>query len=171
MEQSPTIVRVLFVCLGNICRSPMAQAAFQRLINDHNVQGSFLVESAGTSSAHEGEDFHPETQRVARQRELPLVGKSRPVEYDDLLCFDYVVAMDSENHAHLRNLDETDSHREKILLLRQFSRDFPGDLDVPDPYYGGPEGFDHVYEIVLDGCKGLLTYLTLRHGLRPYETE
>ena len=149
-------IKILFVCLGNICRSPMAQAVFQGIIDDASLTEYFLLDSAGTSANHEGEAYHRETQRVCRDHSLILRGASRPVLYPDLEEFDYIVAMDSSNYQDLLALDAKGMHEKKISRLLDFSSLGPAhDFDVPDPYFGGPKGFDQVYEIILDGCLGL----------------
>jgi protein-tyrosine phosphatase len=154
-------ISVLFVCLGNICRSPMADAVFQQLVIDEGLGDRFVVDSAGTGAWHLGQPPHPGT---LEQLELHGIDGSklqaRQVSRFDLDHFDYVVAMDDENLAGLKML-ATDHHAEVTLLLSH--TDEFNELEVPDPYYAG--GYDRVYELVLAGCTGLLDHIREVEGI------
>lgn len=152
-------IRVLFVCLGNICRSPVAEGVFVHLCREAGVEARFHVDSAGTGSWHVGEAPDARVLEVASRRGISLRGHARSVRPEDLAEFDLILAMDREN---LRNLEKERARfggSARIALLREFDPEPPGDLDVPDPYYGGPGGFDLVFEMVHRSCGALLEEL------------
>ncbi len=155
--------RVLFVCLGNICRSPLAEGVFRHLVRDEGLEDRFEADSAGTGAWHVGEDPDPRSQSVADKHGISLQGPARQVEPADFVRFDLVLAMDEDN---LRNLDSLRDGNASADLrrLREFDPEAEGDLDVPDPYYGGPRGFDRVYEMVERSCRTLLDELTSEAG-------
>jgi protein-tyrosine phosphatase len=146
---------VCFVCLGNICRSPTAEGVFQHLVNKNGFSSLLEVDSAGTAAYHVGEPANSKSRLIAEQNGVTLNSKARKFEYPDLEYFDLVIAMDKENHRDLLRLDRKGQFRDKIFLLRDFDP-VPGDGEVPDPYYGGLNGFELVYEIVLRSCESLL---------------
>lgn len=148
-------ISVLFVCLGNICRSPLAEGVFLRLVREEELGHRFHVDSAGTGAYHVGESPDPRSADVARRNGIELRGAAREVEPSDFETFDYVLAMDRSN---LRNLESLGGVTESasLHLLREFDPDADGDLDVPDPYYGGPGGFDRIYEMIDRSCRVLL---------------
>jgi len=157
--------RVLFVCLGNICRSPTAEGVLRRLITDADLEGAVVVDSAGTAGWHEGDPPDRRSQSEARGRGVDLSGlRGRQVRAHDFERFDLLLAMDAENLRDLLDLAPDDAARAKVRLLREFdpAAVAAGDLDVPDPYYGGPDGFAHVYDAVEAACRGLLATLTER---------
>jgi protein-tyrosine phosphatase len=176
---APGRTRVLFVCLGNICRSPLAEGVFLHLVREAGLDGRFEVDSAGTGDWHVGERPDARAVAVARRHGVELPSRARQVTADDLDTFDHVLAMDRENLRDLRRLARAGA-RADIRLLRAHdpSRRTSGDDrrvlapgssraadhddhdDVPDPYYGGPSGFDLVYEMVFRSCEALLQELT-----------
>jgi protein-tyrosine phosphatase len=151
-------VRVLFVCLGNICRSPTAEGVMRTLVLEAGLAGTIQVESAGTGSWHVGSPPDPRASAAARSRGIALEGAARQVREEDFKDFDLVVAMDSSNLRELRGLASGEEERSKVRLLREFDPASAGaeDLDVPDPYYGAPGGFDEVLDLVQAACQGLL---------------
>ncbi|MBM4182999.1 MAG: low molecular weight phosphotyrosine protein phosphatase [Gemmatimonadetes bacterium] len=153
--------RVLFVCLGNICRSPLAEGVFLHLVREAGLDHRFEVDSAGTCDWHVGERPDARATAVARKHGVELPSRARQVTPDDLDTFDHVLAMDRENLRDLRRLARA-SARANIRLLRAHDAAAAGeaDRDVPDPYYGGPSGFDLVYEMVHRSCAALLAELT-----------
>ncbi len=157
MQAEP--VRVLFVCLGNICRSPMAEAVFRSLVRDEGLEHRFEIDSAGTSDYHEGEPPDARAREVASARGITLTGRSRPIREGDLHRFDYVLVMDGENLRDVGRLAERAGHADKVRRLREFDPEAGGELDVPDPYYGGREGFERVQEMLERACGGLLEHI------------
>jgi protein-tyrosine phosphatase len=150
------MVKVLFVCMGNICRSPMAEGVFYKLVNEAGLEKRIVIDSAGTHSYHVGNAPDPRAQSILRnQRGIDISGlRGRQVADADFDKFDYILAMDSSN---LNNLKRRASarHHNKIHLMLSYSRKYPN-LDVPDPYYGGADGFNEVLAMVEDGSRGLL---------------
>ena len=143
-------MRLLFVCLGNICRSPTAEGVMRRLVRDAGLDGRIEIDSAGTGAWHVGSPPDDRATEAARRRGVTLEGAARRVEPEDFERFDLIVAMDRENLADLLSLAPDEEARAKVRLLRG------PDLDVPDPYYGGPGGFDVVLDQVEAACRVLL---------------
>lgn len=152
-------IKVLFVCLGNICRSPMAEAVFRSVVRDDGTADRFEIDSAGTSGYHEGEAPDARAQEVARRRGITLTGRSRPITDDDLERFDYVIVMDANNLRDVSALAERVNPDAEVHLLREFDPEAHGDLDVPDPYYGGEAGFEQVQDMIERSCVGLLEHI------------
>ena len=148
--------RILFVCLGNICRSPTAEAVMRHLVKQRGLDDRIHVDSAGTGGWHAGNPPDARSASVGAKRGIPLSGKARQVTTEDFDDFDFIVAMDRTNRDDLRALAPSLAARNKIHLLRDFSPAGAKDADVPDPYYGGPQGFDQVFDICLQACDGLL---------------
>lgn len=151
--------RILFVCLGNICRSPLAEGIFRHLATEAGLDGRFEVDSAGTGAWHVGEPPDRRSLGVARKNGVTLEGRARQVEPEDFAAFDLLVAMDRDNLRQLEALRDRVGGGTPIRLLREFDPEAGGDLEVPDPYYGGPDGFDRVYEMVHRSCMTLLEAL------------
>lgn len=159
---SDPTVSILFVCLGNICRSPLAEGVMEELLAAEELSGRVRVDSAGTGAYHVGESPDSRSVDVARRNGIQLSGSARQVREEDLNAFDYVIAMDRSN---LRNLERLGEGQASVHLLREFDPESPDDEDVPDPYYGGPGGFDRVYGMVDRSCRGLLERVRSDHGL------
>ena len=161
MPPKPT--RVLFVCMGNICRSPLAEGVFLSLVRARGLEGHYHVDSAGTGGWHAGEGPDVRSVEVAHKNGVTLEGYARQVKSDDFEDFDWVIAMDRQNLRDLRPFAPPPRDRAThIHLLREFDTS-PGDQEVPDPYYGGPDGFDDVFGMVQRSCAALLDHLeTLR---------
>ena len=152
------MIKLCFVCLGNICRSPTAEGIMKALVSKFSLENSIEVDSAGTGAWHSGEKADPRSRAVAQTRGLDLTSRSRQFKSEDFSEFDYVLAMDNSNLQNLRALaDETSST--KLFLLRSFDPQSPKSADVPDPYYGGPRGFEDVFDICEAACTGLLHYI------------
>lgn len=159
------MVRVCFVCLGNICRSPTAEGVMAHLLAEEGLSDAVAIDSAGTSAYHVGESPDRRSTATAKRRGIRLEGASRQFVKSDFARFEYVVAMDLSNRQNLLSLAPDDAARAKVSLLRDFDPDSPSNSEVPDPYYGGPDGFDVVLDICLAGCRGLLDHLRREHGL------
>lgn len=150
--------RILFVCLGNICRSPLAESVFRHLARERGVDGDFEIDSAGTSGYHAGDPPDARSVATARARGIEVDGRSRALRPDDLTRFDYVIAMDAENLAEVERLRSRAAGDVRVHRLREW--DPAGEeMDVPDPYYGGPNGFERVHELVERSCAALLDHL------------
>ncbi len=154
---------VLFVCLGNICRSPLAEGVFRHLAEERGVDDRFVIDSAGTGAWHAGSPPDERSVLVASEHGITLEGSARPVTPEDLERFDVILAMDSENLQDLERLADGSRTRARLHLLREFDPEADR-LDVPDPYYGGYRGFENVYRMVRRACEGLLDELTERTG-------
>lgn len=150
--------RLLFVCLGNICRSPTAEGVMRSIVAARGLQDRVSIDSAGTGSWHIGDAPDSRATAAARSRGIPLVGAARQVRPSDFEEFDLLLAMDAANARDLRRLAPDEQAAAKVRLLREFDPASAGleDLDVPDPYYGGEEGFEHVLDLVQAACAGLL---------------
>ncbi|TVP55964.1 MAG: low molecular weight phosphotyrosine protein phosphatase [Gemmatimonadales bacterium] len=151
---------VLFVCLGNICRSPLAEGVFEHLAGDAGLQDELRIDSAGTGSWHIGDPPDPRSIEVAQRHGVELKSRGRQVSASDFREFDLILAMDRSNLQELQQIrDELteDEATAELRLFREFDPEAHGDLEVPDPYFGGPGGFDTVYAMVLRGCRELLT--------------
>lgn len=156
------MVRVLFVCLGNICRSPTAEGVFRQLLAREGLETGVDVDSAGTAAYHVGEPPDERAREAALRRGVDLSAiRGRRAEPEDLERFDYVLAMDRENHEHL--LAIAGGHGHKVRLLMEYSRRFDVE-EVPDPYYGGANGFERVLDMIEDASEGLLRELRRRHS-------
>lgn len=150
--------RVLFVCLGNICRSPAAEIIFRKLVDDAGRADDFNIDSAGTIGHHQGAPPDPRMSDALERNGFTVQGRSRKIEAADLENFDLIVTMDESNLTDVRRLDPTGRLHPKIRPLVSFCRTHD-DLRVPDPYYGGQRGFDHVISLLGDGCGGILEEL------------
>lgn len=159
-----TRIKVLFICLGNICRSPLGEGVFLHLVKKAGLEQAFLIDSAGTSGYHDGEDYHIESRRVARDRGVALQGVSRKLIAADLDEFDYLIAMDSSNYQNILSLDTDGKSAPKVFRLLDLADDIDI-VDVPDPYYGGPDGFDLVFDYIESGCRGLLEKIRAERNL------
>ncbi|MDX2097556.1 MAG: low molecular weight protein-tyrosine-phosphatase [Leptolyngbyaceae cyanobacterium bins.59] len=147
--------RLLFVCLGNICRSPAAENIMNYLLEKENLTNQVACDSAGTSSYHIGSPPDRRMTAAARQRGIGMQGQARQFQRSDFESFDLILAMDQENYRNILALDPTGQYRDKVCLMCDFCVTHTT-REVPDPYYGGPEGFDRVIDLLTDACGGLL---------------
>jgi protein-tyrosine phosphatase len=150
--------KLLFVCLGNICRSPSAENIMNHLIEQRGLQDKIICDSAGTSSYHIGSPPDRRMSAAATKRGIKMQGRARQFTRDDLEEFDLILAMDRDNYQGIVYLDRGSKHRDKVKLMCDFCRDHSLE-EVPDPYYGGPEGFNQVIDLLFDACEGLLDHL------------
>ena len=165
---TPRPMKVLFVCSGNICRSPLAEAIFTHLAREAGALSRFSVDSAGTHDYHEGERADPRTRRVGTSHGIEVTSIAREVRPSDFAEFDLILAMDRGHRRELLSRSPA-AHRHKIEMMRAYDR--PGaDPDVPDPYYGGLEGFEGMYDILSVCCRNLLASLPSREQAPPPAT-
>ena len=157
-------VKVLFVCMGNICRSPTAQGVFEKLVNEHALAEQILIDSAGTHAYHIGEVPDARASAAALRRGIDLsTQRARRVSPADFELFDYVLAMDSSNYADLSELCMPEQNP-KLRLFLEFAS-VPGTTEVPDPYYGGATGFERVLDLIEEASAGLLETIRRQHGM------
>lgn len=157
-------VKVLFVCMGNICRSPTAEAVFRRYVEQAELAAHIHIDSAGTHDYHIGAGPDPRTQQAARQRGYDMSKlRGRQVEAADFARFDYVLAMDHANLSILERLRPRDAQSHLGLFLEFAAHHV--EREVPDPYYGGADGFERVLDMVEDAAAGLLQHIRRQHML------
>lgn len=155
-----TMVKVLFVCLGNICRSPLAEAIFNQKIKQHGLTHKFKSDSCGTSDYHIGELPDERTISCAQNHGIPINHRARQINRFDIRDFDYLLVMDYSNKSNVEEfIKKHNMSHDKIYLIREF-QDEADSLVVPDPYYGGMEAFESVYQILDDAIDQFLQVLT-----------
>lgn len=152
-------IRILFVCLGNICRSPAAEGVMRSIVESHREEKRFELDSAGLYSGHAGEQPDRRMRIHAIQRGYSLIHASRPVRESDFDDFDLIVAMDHSNYDRLRDLAPTPEDENKIVMMTDFCQQHPNATYVPDPYYEGAEGFEIVLDLLEDACLSLFDQL------------
>ena len=156
------MVKVLFVCMGNICRSPTAHGVFQEFVQREGLTGVIAVDSAGTHAYHIGEQPDRRAQATALRRGVDLGSqKARRVAANDFVEFDYILAMDRDNYTQLAAQCPSE-HRQKVQLFMEYAPEL-GYEEVPDPYYGGPQGFEQVFDMVEAAALGLMGTIKLTH--------
>ena len=157
-------IGVLFVCIGNICRSPTAEGIFQKLASEAGHFENFHVDSAGMSNYHIGSPAHSTSRKAAEKRGYELLSRARQFETNDFDQFDYILPMDESNYVPMERMARSESDMQKIVrfisLCKSFNKEY---ADVPDPYYGGREDFDHVIDVCEEGCKELFDTIVQKH--------
>lgn len=156
----PAIQSILFVCWGNICRSPSAENMMRHLLDQAGLS-NIRCDSAGTISAHQGNPPDPRMTAAGRRRGLPMTGQARGVALSDFSDFDLILAMDHSNYQDLSHMAPSEEARGKIRLFCDYCQ-LSDTNEVPDPYYGGPQGFEDVLDLLEDGCSGILE--AIRNG-------
>jgi protein-tyrosine phosphatase len=159
------MIRLCFVCLGNICRSPTAEGVMAHLVAQAGLGEHFQIESAGTAGYHVGEPPDRRTVATAHTHGVTLPSRAQQWKSTDFARFDLVLAMDTDNRADLLRSAPDDEARDRVLLLRDFEPGAGPDASVPDPYYGEQAGFEEVFQICQAACAGLLSVLRKQHGL------
>jgi protein-tyrosine phosphatase len=159
------MVRVCFVCLGNICRSPTAAGVMRHLVRQAGLEAEIQVDSAGTIAYHAGEPPDRRAQQAARARGMRLSGSARKFSRGDWSRFDYVLAMDRDNYDDLAATAPAGAVGTRLRMLRSFDPASGPTDPVPDPYYGGEHGFDDVLDLCEAACRGLLDHLRREHGI------
>lgn len=160
------MIKVLFVCMGNICRSPTAHGVFESQVNKQGLVADIEVDSAGTHAYHVGEPPDQRASQTATKRGYDLSYiRARRVEMSDFEYFDYILAMDEDNYSILMSM-APNPNKNKVKLFLEYA---PGrnETEVPDPYYGGARGFEHVLNLVEDASQGLLEAIRDKHLLKP----
>ncbi len=152
------MTKILFVCLGNICRSSAAQTVFQQLVDEAGLADEYEVDSAGIISYHQGEPADPRMRAHAARRGYTITHLSRPIRTDDFLHFDLIIGMDDQNMDDLADRAPSVEAKRKICRMTDYCRLKQTD-HVPDPYYGGAQGFENVLDLLEDACAGLLNSL------------
>ena len=150
--------KILFICLGNICRSPMAEAVMRKLVKERGLEKEYEIDSAGLIRYHEGEGADPRMKFHAQRHGYLLTHISRPIKETDFDLFDLIVSMDDSNWDKLHRLAPSIEAETKIVRMTDYCQTHVID-HVPDPYYGGEQGFENVIEILEDACEGLLNTL------------
>lgn len=155
-------LKILFVCLGNICRSPLAEAIFKHKIRERGLENQVVVHSCGTANYHVGEPPDPRTIRNALKNGITIDHFGRQLSVRDLEEYDFILAMDKNNYANIMKLEHAKNHSHKIRLMRSFDLRSEGD-EVPDPYYGDETGFQQVFEILSHSTDSFIDYLEKGH--------
>lgn len=150
---------ICFVCLGNICRSPLAEGVFQALTNEKGLEDQIIIHSAGTGGWHVGASPDARMQATARKKGILLTSRAQQIQAGDIRRFDLIFAMDQSNLEAMEYLCSPEMAANKLRLFRSFDPEVDGNLDVPDPYYGKDDGFEHVFQIVHRTCPLILKYV------------
>jgi protein-tyrosine phosphatase len=155
-------VKVLFVCMGNICRSPTAQGVFQSLVNAEGLGGKVIIDSAGLHNSHSGDSPDLRSQSTARKHGVELANlRARQFLSEDFMNFDFLLAMDESNFAGMQRL-EPEQPRAQLSMMLEYSSQY-NQSEVPDPYYGD-DGFERVFDMIRDACTGLLKTIRQQHN-------
>ncbi|MEL7145818.1 MAG: low molecular weight protein-tyrosine-phosphatase [Bacteroidota bacterium] len=157
------MLNVLFVCLGNICRSPLAEAVFDQIVKEEGLSNHFKSDSCGTGGYHIGADPDPRSQEIARIKGVPMEHKARKFSPKDYENFDYIIPMDQANYHDI--VAVTGEKHPGLYLMRAFDEEAGSDEDVPDPYYGGSEGFRNVYNMLERSNRKFIAFLKEKHRL------
>ncbi len=156
MSHPPT--KILFVCMGNICRSPAAAGVMNHLLQQQNLRNQYLCDSAGTIGYHQGSPPDERMQLAAKQRGILLTSRARQFQRADFENFDLILTMDRQNYWDVLEQDPENHYQHKVKMMCEFCHTHRH-KEVPDPYYGGTEGFELVLDLLMDACAGLLAHL------------
>ncbi|XP_054794550.1 uncharacterized protein LOC129300049 [Prosopis cineraria] len=169
-DQDTKPLSVLFVCLGNICRSPAAEGVFRHLVKQRALDSNFKIDSAGTINYHEGNEADPRMRAASKRRGIEITSISRPIQPSDFRDFDLILAMDKRNKEDIleafniwksRDSLPADAYK-KVKLMCSYCKKHD-ETEVPDPYYGGPQGFEKVLDLLEDACESLLDDILAEH--------
>ena len=165
MESRNHVIRILFICLGNICRSTAAQGVMQQMVDDAGVASQFSIDSAGIGGWHVGQLADPRMRAHARQRGYELTHRARQFDaHNDFDSFDMIVTMDDDNYRQIVGMARTESDKQKVVKMADYLTFHRGVTAVPDPYYGGDRDFEYALDLIEDGCRGLLQRLSDKNG-------
>ena len=153
-------VKILFICLGNICRSPAADGVMRHLVKESGREADFVIDSAGTGGWHVGELPDSRMRACGARHGYKFDHRARQFSRDDFSDFDLLVVMDNGNYRVVSNMAHTDEEREKIVMLADYMRNHKGQTTIPDPYYGSDRDFEFALELIEDACQGLLDALS-----------
>ncbi len=151
-------IRIMFVCLGNICRSPAAEGIMKSLVEKEGLDGKIVLDSAGTGSWHVGDLPDKRMRMHGAKRNYNFCTRAQQFITEDFDKYDLIVVMDDSNYTNVKSLAVTQEHVNKIHRMREFLKKYPYD-HIPDPYYTGDSGFELVLDLLEDGCQGLLEYI------------
>lgn len=165
MTKATQSIGVLFICLGNICRSPAAEGIFQALVEKRGLSDMFKIDSAGTSGYHDGDLPDTRMRAAGKTRNYAFDSISRKLVVEDFDQFDYLIVMDQDNHRNTLTLTRGPADQQKVFPMIDFIYTIDEIDGIPDPYFGGAEGFEHVLNLLEEGCENLLDILVARHGL------
>ena len=157
-RHSPIMIKLLFVCLGNICRSPSAEAVMNTVIEKADLEEKITCQSAGTYGGHAGAPADSRMRVHASKRGYDLTSRSEQIKLSDLDKYDYIIVMDDSNYQDVLSLDKSRKFHQKVVKMTDFATEHSYD-SVPDPYYGGSKGFELVLDLLEDACNGLLNHL------------
>lgn len=163
MKNANSKKSILFVCLGNICRSPAAEGIMKQVVEEEGVSQDFHIDSAGTGGWHTGELPDARMRSHGAKRGYDFCSRARQFRVSDFDAFDYIVVMDDSNYQNINNLAITPDHEAKIYRMIDFSQKFSHD-HIPDPYYEGASGFELVLDLLEDACEGLLRHIQNQKG-------
>ncbi len=150
-------ISILFICLGNICRSPAANAIMQKMVDDNGCSDQFEIDSAGVGNWHVGNLPDKRMREHGGKRGYSLDHRARQFSADtDFDMFDYIVTMDDENYRNITSMARSDEERQKVVKMSRYFKQYPEATAVPDPYYGGEQGFERALDLIEDGCRNLL---------------
>jgi protein-tyrosine phosphatase len=158
------MINVLCLCLGNICRSPLAEGILKSVIKERGLDAQISVDSAGTNGYHDGEAADPRSQKTAQKHGLILTSKSRQITAGDYSKFDYILVMDDSNRKNVQRMAPNGTALPTIYKIRAFDNVQSG-ADVDDPYYGGQDGFDKAWDLLKESSTNFVDYLIKEHGL------
>jgi protein-tyrosine phosphatase len=159
------MVKVLFVCLGNICRSPLAEGVFKNLVRERGLSSKISCDSAGTSPWHIGDHPDPRSVEIAEENGILLDHLGQQVSVGDFSEFDYIMAMDDSNKADLEHLERRYGGKARVVKMMDFDNTSSG-MNVPDPYYGGPEGFQRVFDMLTESCNNFIDHIVEESQLK-----
>jgi protein-tyrosine phosphatase len=158
------MLKVMFVCLGNICRSPLAEAVFNHIINLRGLEKKICAESSGTSNWHIGDPPDPRTIEIAVVNGVKISHSGRQFKAPDLKSYNYILAMDRDNLQEITRLNDRETAVAEILMMRDFDNERSG-KDVPDPYYGSMEDFQYVFDVLNESCNNFIDFIIKENNL------